>query len=238
MQMDFKKTILWAIFSMSGLLLYNNWQVHEGKPSMFAAGGSSGVVAADKVPASKVDVPPSVKTPNTLAPVQAPTVNGGAIETSEKFVLQNDILSLEISANGANVIDAKLLKELTAEKNPVELFQYTPKHKYFARSGLIALGNADLPNHTSTFKLVQSGKDETGRPFIVLASERGGVKLEKTFSLNPGSYVVDVGHRITQSNPNATPLVLYTELVRDASQEQKIGPFDGAFSASTFTGPS
>jgi YidC/Oxa1 family membrane protein insertase len=32
-------------------------------------------------------------------------------------------------------------------------------------------------------------------------------------------------------------LVLYTELVRDASQEQKIGPFDGAFSATTFTGP-
>jgi len=34
--MDFKKTILWAVFSLSGLMLYNNWQVHEGKPSMFA----------------------------------------------------------------------------------------------------------------------------------------------------------------------------------------------------------
>jgi YidC/Oxa1 family membrane protein insertase len=85
--------------------------------------------------------------------------------------------------------------------------------------------------------MVQSGKDESGRPFIVLASERNGVKLEKTFVLNPGSYVVEVGHRITQTNPNAPPLVLYTELVRDASQEQKIGPFDGAFSATTFTGP-
>jgi len=49
--------------------------------------------------------------------------------------------------------------------------------------------------------------------------------------------VVDVGHRVTQTSANANPLVLYTELVRDGSQEQKIGPFDGAFSASTFTGP-
>ncbi|MBU3601221.1 membrane protein insertase YidC [Polynucleobacter sp. AM-25C3] len=235
--MDFKKTILWAVFSMSGLMLYNNWQVHEGKPSMFGGNSASNVVATDKAPSNKVDIPSPVQNPNIPASNQAPAVSSSAIESSEKFVLQNDVLALEISANGGNIINAKLPKQLTPEKKPVELFQYTPSHKYFARSGLIALGNADLPNHTSSFKLVQSGKDGTGKPFIVLASERNGVKLEKTFILSPGSYVVDVGHRVTQSSANATPLVLYTEIVRDASQEQKIGPFDGAFSASTFTGP-
>ena len=236
MQMDFKKTILWAVFSMSGLMLYNNWQVHEGKPSLFGGAPVSVPAATDKVVSSnKVDVPTQI----SGAPVVAatPTVSPAAIETAEKFVLQNDVLALEISANGANVVDAKLLKALTADNKPVELFQYTPNHKYFARSGLIALNNNDLPNHTSTFKLVQSGKDGSGRPFMTLASERGGVKLEKTFILNPGSYVVDVGHRVTQSGTGAAPLVLYTEIVRDATQEQKIGPFDGAFSASTFTGP-
>ncbi len=236
MQMDFKKTILWAVFSMSGLMLYNNWQVHEGKPSLFGGAPVSAPVATDKAAAgNKVDVPTQISGAPAIA--AAPTVSPAAIETTEKFVLQNDVLVLEISANGANVIDAKLLKALTAENKPVELFQYTPTHKYFARSGLIALNNNDLPNHTSAFKLVQSGKDGSGRPFMTLISERGGVKLEKTFILNPGSYVVDVGHRVTQSGSNPTPLVLYTEIVRDATQEQKIGPFDGAFSASTFTGP-
>ncbi len=234
--MDFKKTILWAVFSMSGLMLYNNWQVHEGKPSLFGGAQVSAPAGADKTAtANKVDAPVQV-VGNTAAPV-APAVSAGGIETSEKFVLKNDVLVLEISALGANVVDAKLLKALTADQKPVELFQYTPTHKYFARSGLVALGNTDLPNHTSTFKLVQSGKDGSGKPFIVLASERNGVKLEKTFILNPGSYVVDVGHRVTQASANASPLVLYTEIVRDATQEQKIGPFDGAFSASTFTGP-
>ena len=234
--MDFKKTILWAVFSMSGLMLYNNWQVHEGKPSLFGGAPVSAPVATNKAAAgNKVDVPTQISGAPAIA--AAPTVSPGAIETTEKFVLQNDVLVLEISANGANVIDAKLLKALTAENKPVELFQYTPTHKYFARSGLIALNNNDLPNHTSAFKLIQSGKDGSGRPFMTLISERGGVKLEKTFILNPGSYVVDVGHRVTQSGSNPTPLVLYTEIVRDATQEQKIGPFDGAFSASTFTGP-
>lgn len=236
--MDFKKTILWAVFSMSGLMLYNNWQVHEGKPSMFGGVPSGASVTLEKESlVNKADVPKQVSGAIPAAATQAPAVNGGAIEVAEKFVLQNDVLVLQISASGANVIDAKLLKSLTAENKPIELFQYTPAHKYFARSGLIALGNSDLPNHTSTFKLIQSGKDGSGRPFITLASERGGVKLEKTFVLNPGSYVVDVGHRVTQATSNTAPLVLYTEIVRDASQEQKIGPFDGAFSASTFTGP-
>ncbi len=236
MQMDFKKTILWAVFSLSGLMLFNNWQVHEGKPSLFGGTPVSTPTATDTTVASnKVDVPVQISGATGVS--TTPVANNGTIESAEKFVLQNDVLVLEISASGANVIDAKLLKALTAEQKPVELFQYTPNHKYFARSGLISLGNADLPNHTSTFKLAQSGKDGSGRPFATFVSERNGVKLEKTFILNPGSYVVDVGHRISQSSTNTSPLVLYTEIVRDSTQEQKIGPFGGAFSASTFTGP-
>jgi len=233
--MDFKKTILWAVFSMSGLMLYNNWQVHEGKPSFFGGAPVSAPVGENSSTGNKADIPTQIS--GTPRAAITPAINVGAIESAEKFVLQNDVLVLEVSANGANVIDAKLLKHLTAENKPVELFQYTTSHKYFARSGLIALNNNDLPNHTSTFKLVQSGKDGSGRPFLTVMSERNGVKLEKTFILNPGSYVVDVGHRVTQSSASTTPLVLYTEIVRDPSQEQKIGPFDGAFSASTFTGP-
>lgn len=236
--MDFKKTILWAVFSMSGLMLYNNWQVHEGKPSMFGGAPAVAPAAGDKASsATKVDVPAQITSSNTPAVSATPTTNVGSIERAEKFVIQNDVLVLEISASGANVVDAKLLKSLTADQKPIELFQYTPTHKYFARSGLISLNKTDLPNHTSNFKLVQSGKDGAGRPFLVLASEGGGARLEKTFVLNPGSYVVDVGHRVTQSASNPNPLVLYTEIVRDGMQEQKIGPFDGAFSASTFTGP-
>ena len=234
--MDFKKTILWAVFSMSGLMLYSNWQVHEGKPSLFGGTPANTQAPADKSTINnKADVPTQIAGAPVIA--ATPIIALGAIESAEKFALKSDVLVLEISANGANVIDAKLLKALTAENKPIELFQYTPNHKYFARSGLISLNNNDLPNHTSAFKLNQSGKDSSGRPFLTLASERNGVKLEKTFTLNPGSYVVEVDHRVTQLGANATPLVLYTELVRDGSQEQKIGPFDGAFSASTFTGP-
>ena len=234
--MDFKKTILWAVFSLSALMLYNNWQTYQGKPSLFSSAPSKPVGSDQGATQNKSDLPaPATSGPANLASA-LPKENVN-LEQGEKFVLENDVIRLEISLTGANVIDAKLLKELNADSKPVELFQYTPSHKYFARSGLIAIGNPDLPNHTSTFKLQQSGKDGSGRPFLVLVSERNGVKLEKTFLLNPGSYVIDVGHRVTQSNSNPNPLVLYTEIVRDGTSEPKIGPFGGAFSASTFTGP-
>ncbi|MBT8551671.1 membrane protein insertase YidC [Polynucleobacter paneuropaeus] len=234
--MDFKKTILWAVFSLSALMLYNNWQTYQGKPSLFSSAPSKPVGSDQGTNQNQGDLPSPVSgTPTNLSSaLPKENVNLGQ---SEKFVLENDVLRLEISSTGANVIDAKLLKELNADQKPVELFQYTPAHKYFARSGLIAIGNPDLPNHTSAFKLQQAGKDGSGRPFLVLASERNGVKLEKTFLLNPGSYVIDVGHRVTQSNSNPNPLVLYTEIVRDGTSEPKVGPFGGAFSASTFTGP-
>ena len=235
--MDFKKTILWAVFSLSGLMLYNNWMVHEGKPSLFGGAPVGATQQAQSSSNSKIDIPPQVSGAAPTANSLVSTTTGSIVDAGERFVLQNDVLAIEISANGANVVDAKLLKELAADKKPVELFQQTSTHTYIARSGLIAMGNADLPNHTSVFKAVQSGKDGSGKPFIVLSSERNGVKLEKTFVLTQGSYVVDIGHRISQANANATPLVLYTEILRDGSQEQKIGPFGGAFSASTFTGP-
>jgi len=211
--------------------------VHEGKPSLFGGAPSNTSQQGQNTPVGKAAVPTQVSGSATSSGPIAPAVTGLAPDAGERFVLQNDVLSLEISANGANVVDAKLLKEFTADKKPVELFQQTPTHTYVARSGLIAMGNADLPNHTSVFKVTQSGKDGSGRPFIVLSSERNGVRLEKTFVLTQGSYVVDVGHRITQVSASTTPLVLYTEILRDGSQEQKIGPFGGAFSASTFTGP-
>jgi len=233
--MDFKKTILWAVFSLSGLMLYNNWQVHEGKPSMFGGASNVTATATDKAGSPKLDMPAAIS--GVPATPQAPNAKTIATESTEKFTLENDLLSLEVSAAGANVVDAKLLKELTADQKPVEIFKHTPTHTYVARSGLVAVGNIELPNHTSTFKLDRSGKDGSGRPFLVLSSERNGVKLEKTFLLNPGSYDVYVGHRVTQLAANGGPLVLYTEIVRDGSQEQKIGPFGGAFSASTFTGP-
>ena len=60
--MDIKRTILWVIFSMSLVLLYDNWQRANGHASMFFPSASQ--PAATGTPASapqaRSDVPKAV----------------------------------------------------------------------------------------------------------------------------------------------------------------------------------
>ena len=73
--MDIKRTILWVIFSMSLVLLYDNWQRANGHASMFfpsantqqqaaPANGASGAAAQGDVPKANVT--------NASAPGAAP----------------------------------------------------------------------------------------------------------------------------------------------------------------------
>ncbi|MCD0506190.1 membrane protein insertase YidC, partial [Bordetella petrii] len=60
--MDIRRTILWMIFSFSLLLLWNNWQIHTGKPSLFgtppaSSSESSAPQQADNKPAATPSVP-------------------------------------------------------------------------------------------------------------------------------------------------------------------------------------
>jgi YidC/Oxa1 family membrane protein insertase len=110
--------------------------------------------------------------------------------------------------------------------------QITPQNQYFVRSGLISATSNDLPNHTATFVLNKSGRADN-KNFISFVSEKGGVRLEKSYFLSDGSYVVEVEHRVTQIGAQgaANPLVIYSELVRDGTAVS-----DSEF-YSTFTGP-
>lgn len=232
--MDTRRTILWAVFSIAGLLLYNNWLAYEGRTPLFGPQNTSKPESIAVEGEKKNDVPVATTSASSNLPVVAPkTIPASMVQLAnkERFKLQNDVLEIEVSADGANVVSATLLKELETDKKPIRLMQLTAGHQYFARSGLIAAGNAELPNHTSEFKLQSTGKDGTGRPYLVVISERNGVSLEKTFILRPSSYVIDVMHRVTKNNAAIGSLVLYTELVRDGSKLEESQFY------STFTGP-
>ena len=55
--MDIRRTVLWMIFSFSLLLLWNNWQIHNGKPSLF---GVPPAASTTESPAAANNATPSV----------------------------------------------------------------------------------------------------------------------------------------------------------------------------------
>ena len=249
--MDIKRTLLWAVLTISGLMLYNNWLLYDGRQALFGptpltpnvskppepketpsgtpAVANPATPQASAAPPSAADLP---KQANLPKPEQGPSISVTNLTTGEKHSIKNEVLELEISATGASVINAKLLKQLGVDKKPITLLQITPQNQYFVRSGLISATSNDLPNHTATFVLSKSGRVDN-KNFISFISEKGGVRLEKTFFLSDGSYVVEVEHRVTQIGAQgaANLLVLYSELVRDGTAVS-----DSEF-YSTFTGP-
>ena len=250
--MDIKRTLLWAVLTISGLMLYNNWLIYDGRQALFGptpltptsqtpspsktsetlpspASTSQTPSATPGQPQKSTDLPKPESLP---APQRTPAFNASNLASGEKHTIKNDVLELEINATGASVISAKLLKQLTPDQKPIALLQITPQNQYFVRSGLISASNTELPNHTVSFAIGKNGRTDN-KTFVTFVNERGGVRLEKTYYLTDGSYVVEVEHRITQLSGQASPggLVLYNEIVRDSSAVS-----DSEF-YSTFTGP-
>jgi YidC/Oxa1 family membrane protein insertase len=224
--MDIRKTLLWAIFTISAILLFDGWQKHSGQPSLFsqAPAKESAVVAPS---AGNKDLPKPIAS-TTIAPTVATTQRTGEIIT-----LKNDVLELEIDTLGGAIVKARLLKHLEEDKSPVLLFDRSKERQYFARTGLVSASGLELPNHTQVFAATKNGAVNT----IVLTAEKNGVRLEKTYTLNQGSYVVDAKHVIKNISAQNLEATLYAEIVRDSGKPSFKGKVEESSFYSTFTGP-
>lgn len=219
--MDIRKTLLWAIFTISAILLFDAWQTQSGQASFFSkpAKETQQPVAAQQTEAPK-DLPKAVGASNTPV-LTAPT------KTGELIVLKNDLIELEIDTLGAIVSKARMLKHFEEDKSGVLIFDRSKNRQYFARTGLVSAAGAELPNHTQVFSVSKNAANNS----VVLIAEKNGVRLEKVFTLNEGSYVVDVKHTVKNMSASVSDVTLYAEIVRDN------GKLEESMFYSTFTGP-
>ncbi|MBV8271248.1 MAG: membrane protein insertase YidC, partial [Cupriavidus sp.] len=215
--MDIKRTILWVIFSMSLVLLYDNWQRANGHASMFfpsantqqqaAPAGASGATPQGDVPKANVT--------NASAPGAVPAAPQAAAQpVGEKVIVTTDEVRAEIDTAGGILSRLELLNEHEKDGVPVVLFERDATRTYLARSGLIG---GDLPNHTTVFtvapgaRTLAPGQDKLD---VVLTAEKSGVKFTKTYTFRKGSYVVDTRFDVTNTGTAAVSPTLYMELAR------------------------
>ncbi len=229
--MDIKRTALWVVFSLSLLLLWDNWMRYNGQQSLFFPGTTQQAAkpaTTGNAPA-KSDVPQaSIATP---APTAVPT--GTAPVKSEIVTITTDVIKADIDTIGGELKRLELLKhkDATDPTKNVVLFDAGTKHTYLAQTGLIG-GN--FPNHKSSFiaKPGPRALDGANDLQLVLESEQGGVKLVKTYTFQRGDYTIDMKHEVV--NNSGTPITpsLYMQLVRDGNK-----PEGESYFYSTFTGP-
>ncbi|GAC1405982.1 MAG: membrane protein insertase YidC [Burkholderiaceae bacterium] len=234
--MDIKRTVLWVVFSLSLLLLWDNWMRASGRPSMFfpnpslvaKPGASTGLTRSTSSSAAG-GVVPQVATGAGAMPV----VDGNAAAQGMVITIVTDIVKADIDTVGGELRRLELLKHKDAndQSKNVVLFDATEKRSYLAQTGLIG---GPFPNHRTIFTAQPGVRtlDGANQVQLVLQAEQGGIRLTKTYIFKRGDYVIDVRHDVT--NVATAPLSpsLYEQLVRDGNKPEGESRF-----YSTFTGP-
>jgi YidC/Oxa1 family membrane protein insertase len=228
--MDIRKTLLWAIFTISAILLFDNWQTHNGQSSMFGATKKAETTQEPNKP--KQDLPKPIVSTSTVSPV-APANQISAAKAGEIISLKNDVIELDIDTLGGAIVKAKLLKHLEEDKTPVSLFDKSSERQYFARSGLVSASGVELPNHTQVFSVSKN----TSNNSVTLTAEKNGVRLEKTYALTAGSYLIDAKHVVKNVSAQNLDATIYAEIVRDGGKPSYKGKVEDSSFYSTFTGP-
>ncbi len=234
---DIRRTILWVIFGFSMVLLWDKWQLHNGKSATFFPGSAPATTAkADAAapvgtPAGQASVPTSGASPSAAVPVSA-----APAAPRERFEVVTDVLRLSFDSEGGSLVRAELLQhaDLAGDKKNFVLLDESSQRVYVAQTGLI--GAATLPNH-KTVMAVQPGPraltDGTDALSVRFESpDLGGIKLVKTWTVRRGAYDIAVKHEVINTGAAAVEPKLYLQLVRDGNKPAGESSF-----YSTFTGP-
>ncbi|MGE8660064.1 MAG: membrane protein insertase YidC [Achromobacter sp.] len=237
--MDIRRTVLWMIFSFSLLLLWNNWQIHNGKPSLFGAPAPTASTNANGTPAAANNATPSVPNAPPATAAAAPSAVPGAAAPvptrSEEVVVTTDVLRLTFDTLGAQLVRAELLKyPATGQPDkPTVLLDRTAGLNYVAQTGVVGAANGqNFPTHQTPFRVVSTDRQMTGDNLVVtFEAESGGVKVTKTFTLHRGRYDIDVRHDLANVGSAPVTPALYLQLERDGND-----PADTSSFYHTFTG--
>ncbi|MDM7943362.1 MAG: membrane protein insertase YidC [Hydrogenophaga sp.] len=241
---DIRRSILWVVFGLSMVLVWDKWQIHNGQqPTFFPGSAPVTAPAAAPAPAADASLPAAVAVPSGTAPAstvpgEAPT--GAPSPVAARHEVTTDVFKLVFNTEGGSLVGAELLKHAEAtqqskdqSEQPFTLLTQSAERIYVAQSGLIG---GSFPTHKTPMTLLTpettlaDGQNELQVRFE--SGDVGGVKLVKTYTLKRGSYDIAVNHEVQNLGTQAVNPQLYVQLVRDGSKLSSETPF-----YSTFTGP-
>ncbi|MES2951069.1 MAG: membrane protein insertase YidC [Pseudomonadota bacterium] len=246
---DIRRTILWVIFGFSMVMLWDQWQVHNGKKATFfpspsqqtAPAANTSALPGVAPAASNTGVPSAVggAASNPAAvPAAAVAAPVAAAVPKERIEVTTDVMKLTFETEGGSLVRTEFLQHNDmADKNKnFVLLDENKDRVYVAQTGVIGGGaTGAFPTHktpmtVSGARMLKDGDNELVVKFT--SGEVGGIKLVKTYTLRRGAYDMAVKHELT--NVSTAPLApqLYLQLVRDGNKPAGESSF-----YSTFTGP-
>jgi len=221
--MDTQRLILFVIFSLSVLLLWQAWQRQHQPPV-------PPVTQSAPAPGATTAAPPVAGAPALPSAATAP------VSAGEKITIRTDLFTAEIDTLGGVIEQVALSKhrDTQDETKPYVLLQRNAERTFIAQSGLLGEG---MPNHRTLWQALPGPREMApGTDTLELklqATAANGDKIVQTLTFHRGSYVIDVAYEIT--NAAATPVAPYAyfQLTRDT----KAPGVQSSMAPASYTGP-
>ena len=224
--MDTRRLILFVIFSMSILMLWDAWQ-RQHAPAEVVPQISTNV--DNSVPSQ------AVNTVTSANKAELPVEGDYKLLSAQRISVTTDLYKADIETTGGDLRRLELLKHRASENdksNFILLDDAAKPMTYVAQTGLIG---ADLPSHKAVFTSaapsyqMQDGKDSLE---VRLSWVGNGVTVDKIYTFHRNKYAIDVNYEIKNASATAITPAVYYQIVHDneSNQGSKLMP--------TFTGGS
>lgn len=220
--MDTRRLVLFVIFSMSILMLWDAWQrdnapVATAQSKAVTGPGNAAVPAASVV----ADLP----------------VNADyALKSAQRIQVTTDLFKAEIETVGGDLRKLSLLKHRADENESADFVLMDDAAKpmlYVAQTGLIG---GDLPNHNAVFTTTANTYEliEGQDALEVRLSWTGdtGMTVDKIYTFHRNRYDIDVTYEVKNTSAAAITPTVYYQIVHDSQSKQ------GSALMPTFTGGS
>jgi YidC/Oxa1 family membrane protein insertase len=240
--MDTRRTVLALVFAASIFLLWESWMRASRPPVVEPAASSQQAVPAGQAAVATTGSQAVPTATQSIAPAAVPAKQAGNIvgqmpvASSERVVLQNPNLSLEVDTLGARLVKATLLDQPSTNYSggKVLLFDQSAGSRYEAQTGLIGQTAAGktFPNHTLQFVRQPLAGGQDPNRVAVLVAESGGLKLIKKIELSASGHQIKLTHTIVNTGADTVSPSLYLQFLRSDSPP----PGESSF-YHTFTGP-
>jgi YidC/Oxa1 family membrane protein insertase len=218
--MDNQRVFVWAALALVLWLNYLAWQRdYAPLPSASPAAVTESEPAPE--PQNLPELPSQTTAASTSPSQAAPPQTSAEATQAQTIRVVTDVLRMDISTRGGELIRADLLEYPLVKNNPnvpVRLFDPEKPGVFVARSGLRAANEPAEPTHLATFKAAATEyRLEQGAQSLVVPltwTDGEGVTVTKTYTFRPGSYRIDLAYEVNNQSNDDWKAASYVQILR------------------------
>ena len=231
------RTVLVVALLFLAWLMWNQWQQDYApqSPPPTTEQASASPESSVGAPAPSTAAPgevPSANTPAAAASAVAPVATAAPVipehaapsaghATRPTITLSNDVLRLTIDPRGGSIVRADLLaypNQVKGDTSPVRLLSDDPERLFVAQNGLVGADGSPAPDHLAMF--VPSAPSYSIQPGNTAVTaeltwrDASGVSVSKRYTLQRGSYVVQLAQQIDNHSAHSWSGNAYEQIER------------------------